>query len=210
MLSRHPHYFSDRILRPFPASGPLTGHGGASESTRKHTLIRCGGFLPGVAALLARGGVGATAPTISPPHYPDRPARSKDFRKNPDYELRILEKSGSAAEDSEKSSARDSAISKNDRPLPPASKKSGTPLLTALRSAKKMIGPIVFKIDRGDRSHSSTITCVSTGISDETEWSVRSFSESIGPANFKIGRGHPQYKRFRHTPLPPLHAPQKK
>jgi hypothetical protein len=100
------------------------------------------------AALLARGGVGATAPTISPLHLTDHSVRSKNFQKPP--------------------------------PLPP------TP-----RTAKKIIGPINFQIGRGDPSCSSFPACISTGLSDETGWSVRSFSKPVGPANFRNERGDP-------------------
>jgi len=56
-------------LRSSPASGPLTGHGGASAVLP--SLIRRGGTPSGAAALLARGGMEASAPifTIPVPNY---------------------------------------------------------------------------------------------------------------------------------------------
>jgi hypothetical protein len=67
---------------------------------RATPLIRRGGFLPGAAALLARGGVGATTRTISPPYNPNHPAQS------------FPEKSGLGAADSGKSPARIMKIKK--------------------------------------------------------------------------------------------------
>jgi len=39
-----------------------------------------------------------------------------------------------------------------------------------------MIGPIIFKNGRGGRTFSSTVTCGSTGTSDEKGWSPRPYS----------------------------------
>lgn len=58
-------------------------------------------------------------------------------------------------------------------PLPP--KKSVTPLPPTSHSAEKMVGPIIFKIGRGDLFFSSTRTYVSTGLSDENGWSPRPY-----------------------------------
>ena len=78
---------------------------------RATPLIRRGGAPSGAAALLARGGVGATAPTISPPCNPDHTAQkfskslgqeppipendrsgSGTFQKNPDTLLNVSKK----------------------------------------------------------------------------------------------------------------------
>jgi len=52
------------FLRVLPASGPLAGHGGASECPRAILQIRRRGAPLGVAALLVRGGMGETAPIL--------------------------------------------------------------------------------------------------------------------------------------------------
>ena len=51
-------------------------------------------------------------------------------------------------------------------PAPP-SKKAGHPLPSTLHTTKNLAGPIIFKTDRGDRSCSIIVTCVSPGVSDE-------------------------------------------
>jgi len=63
---------------------------------RATPLIRRGGFLPGAAAP-SRGGVGATAPTISPSYDHEPTARPKVFRKSPGHELTIPEKDRSGS-----------------------------------------------------------------------------------------------------------------
>ena len=141
---------------------------------------------------------GSSGPTR---RFPEKSAsRTGDSGKYPAQLLKILKKRP----------ARDPAFSPKDRPHPPTSKKIGRPLPPTVRFAKKLIGPIDFKTGRGDLFYSSIITCASTGTSDETGWSVRSFSKPIGPANFRNDRGDPQDTRITGSPpLPPLHAPQK-
>lgn len=60
---------------------------------------------------------------------------------------------------------------------PPTSKKTGHPPLPTLPSAKKLVGPIIFKIGRGGPFCSSIVTCVSPGVSDETGKSPRPYSQ---------------------------------
>jgi hypothetical protein len=52
----------------------------------RRQLIRRGGFLPGAAGVLVRGGVGVKASTISPPHNPDLPTKLHNFRRSLNYE----------------------------------------------------------------------------------------------------------------------------
>jgi hypothetical protein len=55
-------------------------------------MIRHGAPPFGAVAVLVRGGVGATAPTISSQHNPDLPARPGDFQKSPIHNWKILKK----------------------------------------------------------------------------------------------------------------------
>jgi len=56
------------------------------------------GLILGDAVLLTRGGVGATAPTISPLYNHEPAARPNVFRKSPGQELTIPEKDRSGSE----------------------------------------------------------------------------------------------------------------
>lgn len=150
-----------------------------------------------------------------PPRHPLHTTRI--FRPDPEIsgKIRITNRrfrkiSGSAAQDSqEKTGSRPGNFQKRSPP-PPASKKIGHPPSPTSRSEKKLIGPIDFKIGRGGLFYSSATTFASTGVSDETEWSVRSFSKPIGPANFRNGRADIQHTRIRGSPPPPALCSAKK
>ncbi len=119
-----------------------------------------------------------------PPRYPLHTTRI--IRPDPKIsgKVRITNRrfrkmSGSAALDSQKRPVRDQAISKKiGRPLPPM-----------VRSAKKPIGPIDLKTGQGGLFYSSATTCASTGVPDETGWSVRPISKLIGAIISAHGSG---------------------
>jgi hypothetical protein len=153
---------------------------------------------------------GLSAPTISPHHNPDLPARPEDFRKSPDHEPEIPENIRiNCTRFSRKVRSATRQFPKKIDPTPDLQKNRSPPSPTS-RSEKKLIAPIDFKTGRGGLFYSSVTAFSSTEVSDETGWSVRSFSKPIGPANFKIDRGDPQHTRIKGGPLPLLHVPQKK
>jgi len=92
-------------FRPLLAFG--RSRSGASLGPRWARLLSADETLPNPAAgaslrgrrLASRGGVGATAPMISPQHTPDQVGPAKHFRKSLDHELRIFEKDRTAAKD---------------------------------------------------------------------------------------------------------------
>jgi len=187
--------------------GRLVGPSARASVVFTH-LIRRGGVPSGAAAVLVRGGVGATAPTISPPHNPDLPARPEDFRKSPHHEPEIPENIRiNCTRLSEKTGSRPGNFQKRST-HPPPPKKSVTPLPHfPLRKKNRSVRSIS---KPGGLFYFSATICVSTGFSDETGWSVRSFPESIGPANFKIDRGDHLRTRIRGSPLPPASRSAKK
>jgi len=89
--------------------------------------------------------------------------------------------SGLTHEEEKTIGSRVKKIKKTDRPdtsseaITPPSKKIGNPPPPATRTAKKPVGPIIFEIGQVGLFRSSSATCVSPGISDETGWSPRSY-----------------------------------